>query len=230
VFILYAILVFAALAAVLFIGSIWFQGTIYSEPAAGLSWRAPLAAAVLTAFFVLFRLIAQGENSFNTFFDFSARQTRRYEEFRSVLEQNPPVLYRLAPDGKYKDASGIPWKRATADGIVRKIIVKDDGKEVEFLVELTSDGKFTKNPQSGIQEARYREKDGSREMTENNIGYVTTFRFGMFVGNLMINFAHLFLWFASFWLILRYQWMHALLLAIAAWLPVTLLLLPSLLK
>jgi hypothetical protein len=232
VFILYAMLIFGALAAILYIGSVWFQGTIYSEPAAGLIWRAPLAAAVLTAYFILFHIIAQGPDSFNTLFSFSARQSKQFPEFRCELTNHESQLFRYDPrDKTYKDPSGKPWKRATPDAIVEKIIAveKDDqgnDREATFTVDLTSDKKFKKNPETGLQEARYLEEGGSREMVERDIGYVTTFRFWFFLGNFLLNLAHVFFWFAALWLILRYQWTHALLLAAVIWLPVTLLLLP----
>src|SRR5262249_16234988 len=44
------LLVFRGLAILLWAGSLFFQGYLYSEPAAGLHWRALAAGAVLTLF------------------------------------------------------------------------------------------------------------------------------------------------------------------------------------
>jgi hypothetical protein len=232
-FLLYAVLILAALAVLLYVGSLWLQATIYSEPAAGLTWRAPIAAALLTGYFVLFHFVAHSASPFNTLFSFTARQSKQFPEFRAVLENRESQVYQLdRKDGTYK-ANGKPWKRETADGIVEQIIAKEkdeqgNEKDVCFKVDLTSDHKFKKNSQTGRQEARYLEEGGSREMVESSIGYVTTFRFWVLAGNVLLNFGQLALWFAAFWLLLRYQWTHALLLALVFWVPVTLLLLPAL--
>jgi hypothetical protein len=233
-FVLYAVLILAALAVLLYVGTLWLQAMIYSEPAAGLTWRAPVAAALLTGYFVLFHFLAHGASPFNTLFSFTARQSKQFPEFRAILENHETQEFRLDPkDGTYKESNGKPWKRATADGIVEQIVAreKDDQgneKDVCFKVDLTSDHKFKKNSQTGLQEARYLEVDGSREMLESSIGWVTTYRFWVFAGNVLLNFGHLAVWFAAFWLLLRYQWTHALMLALVLWVPVTLLLLPIL--
>jgi hypothetical protein len=230
VFVLSIILILGALAAVFYVGSLWLQGTIYSEPAAGLAWRAPVAAAVLTAYFVCFHFIGRTSGPFNTLFSFSARQSKQFSEFRSVLENNVSRVYRLDPrDGTYKDADGKPWKRATADAKVEKIIVveSDDhgnDNDVVFRAELTSSSAHNFKDQN---DARYVEEGGGREMRERFIGQVSTFRFWILVGNVLLNLVHLALWFACLWLLLRFQWTHALLGAVVFWLVITLLLLPS---
>jgi hypothetical protein len=60
-------------------------------------------------------------------------------------------------------------------------------------------------------------------------GLPTHFRFGLFVANVFLNLLHLALWFALLWLLLDYQWPHALGLAIVLWLLMTLTFLPLLL-
>ncbi len=232
ILLLYIAMIGLPCAIVLYIGTLWFQSTIYSEPAAGLAWRASVAALALAAYFSAFHFIAERDSPFNTLFSFTAVRHKQYAQFRSVRANHEPELFRLDPrDGKYRGVeSGQPWTRAK-EGIVREIIVEDDDghggkKDVHFAADLTSDDKLKKNPQTGSLEARYLEVGGKREMTDNNIGYVTTFRWWVLLGNLLLNFFHLGLWFACLWLILRYQWLHALFLAAAFWLPVTLFLLP----
>ena len=59
-------------------------------------------------------------------------------------------------------------------------------------------------------------------------GIPTKFRFGRFVINLFLNFVHFVLWFFCLWLLLRFQWSHALLLAAVFWLVFALLVWPVL--
>ena len=78
-----------------------------------------------------------------------------------------------------------------------------------------SDGTFRVEPN---QPLRYVEAGGGRVMTENSPGEITTTRTGLLVGNLLLNLAHFLAWFACFWLLLRFQWSHALGLAVVFWL------------
>jgi hypothetical protein len=48
--------------------------------------------------------------------------------------------------------------------------------------------------------------------------------------NLFFNFGHLIVWFLGLWLLLRFQWGHALGFAVVAWLVMTLTILPMLLS
>src|SRR5262249_40196924 len=69
-----------------------------------------------------------------------------------------------------------------------------------------------------------------REYSESGPdGRPYAFRWGRFLGNLFLNFVHLGLWFVAFGLVLRFQWSHALLLAIILWLGMSLAILPMLL-
>src|SRR5437016_14176846 len=55
------------------------------------------------------------------------------------------------------------------------------------------------------------------------------FRWGRWFANLFFNFGHLVVWFLGLWVILRFQWAHALGFAVVMWLIVTLIFLPMLL-
>src|SRR5262249_10789620 len=67
-------------------------------------------------------------------------------------------------------------------------------------------------------------------MGENNLGQPSIFRSGRLVANLLLNFLHLAVWFLALWLLLRFQWGHALGLAIVIWLIMTLTVLPTLMS
>src|SRR5262249_30731442 len=58
VLLLIYLLVFVALAALLWAGTAWFQGYIYNEPAEDLYWRAPAAAGAVTLFLAFWGFLA----------------------------------------------------------------------------------------------------------------------------------------------------------------------------
>jgi hypothetical protein len=61
-------------------------------------------------------------------------------------------------------------------------------------------------------------------------GQPTKSLWGRWLLNLLLNFTHLALWFVCLWLLLRFQWSHALGLAFVLWLTLTLTVLPMLLS
>ena len=66
-------------------------------------------------------------------------------------------------------------------------------------------------------------------MREDNLGQLSTFRWGVFLACAFLNFFHLALWFVCLWLLLRFQWSHALGLAVIFWLAMTVFGVPALL-
>ena len=56
-----------------------------------------------------------------------------------------------------------------------------------------------------------------------------TFRTGLAIFNVFLNFFHLGVWFACLWLLMRFTWTQALGLAVALWIGVTLFAVPALL-
>jgi hypothetical protein len=56
------------------------------------------------------------------------------------------------------------------------------------------------------------------------------FRWGRWFINLFFNFGHLIVWFLGLWVILRFQWSHALGFAVVMWLAATLIYVPLLLE
>jgi hypothetical protein len=63
-----------------------------------------------------------------------------------------------------------------------------------------------------------------RIMSEDSIGYLPRPRRGLRFFNLFLNGLHLAVWFLCLWLVLRFQWAHALGLAFVSWLALTFLL------
>jgi hypothetical protein len=59
-------------------------------------------------------------------------------------------------------------------------------------------------------------------MADSSIGTISIFHFGWMLMNLILNFGLLVVWFVSLWLLLRFQWAHALGLAFVFWLVMVL--------
>ncbi len=225
-------LAFFGISILLWAGTMFFQGYIYSEPVDGLYWRAPLAGLILTLFATFWcRLDYRSPGKYNTLFDFSARENEEFPKFWS-LKKGKEILYVRKTIGQgrieYRDEHGRPWSRSDAEGVMEAIVIEKDGQRIRFDAQLTPDGKFKITEG---QPASYVETTGRhRVMTDDYIGRLSEVRGGMVAANLLLNFFHFLLWFACLWLILRYQWGHACGLAIVIWLVATLTLLPMMFK
>jgi hypothetical protein len=223
------LLLFLGIAIFLWAGTLFFQGYIYSEPASGLYWRAPAAGAVLALFLALWCwLDYRSPGHYNaTWFEPSASDDEVFDKFWSV-KGNREILYQAHKDAagliEYRDARGRPWSRSDAEGIVEAIIVEDkDGQKIRFNADLTADKKF----KTALGEpVRYLEAGGSRVMTATYIGRLPVSHWGTSLAKFLLALVHLGLWFACLWLLLQFQWGHALGLAIIVWLTITLTLLP----
>jgi hypothetical protein len=218
------------LSVLLWVGTAWLQGYIYNEPAQGLSWRAPAAGAAVMAFLALwcfldYRLAepATEDLPFDTLWNFSPTETyptKPWPYFWSVkngkeTEYRRQESVQAGGGARYLDpATKQPWSRES-NGLVQAVIVPDGDKKVRFDLDLPPGGKFKPG-----EPARYKEDGGQhRVLTENDVltGQVSKFRFGLFVGNVILNLLHLGVWFACLWLLLRFQWPHALGLAVVLW-------------
>jgi hypothetical protein len=260
------------LLVLLWVGTLWFQGYIYSEPAADLSWRAPAAAGALTVLLALWCFLAVRQwGGEGTLFDFGATDNQVFTRFTAVYGQVVPLTGEpVKPDVKltdrlvlksphevqytrrrvdpyhydYLDANGKPWVHSNSSGLCAQLRFKQGDQELVFQPELeiskdkdgkeTAHFKYGKVTQLGVEateSVRYVEVGGrGRVMSENELGQVGEFRWGPFLVNLSLNVLHLGVWFVCLWLLLRFQWSHALGLAIVFWLVMTLAVLPPILN
>lgn len=231
-----ALLVFlvtaAALIVLLWVGTVFFQGYIYTEPTREIHWQAPAAGAALALFYTLwFVLIANSSEAsptnipYDSLFRFSPTVDRYKEDPKELLVERKgstePIKYVLKKEGNarpsYRTASGTGWPAAGVEAITVK--TKDDT------------ARYQRRPSTGEYE-QFVDSEGwtLRVYSEGPVGVPIKFRWGRFLGNLFLNFLHLGLWFAVLWLLLRFQWTHALGFAIVAWLVITLAILPMMLE
>jgi len=225
---------FLGLSVLLWAGTVFFQGYIYSEPVTGSIWRAPLAALILTAFTAFWCSLAyRHPGRYNTLFQFSSREDQAFNNKFWSVKKGKETLFVAKHNAKgrmeYRDPQGKPWSRSDSEGVTEAIIVEDqNGDKIRFETELTPEGKFKSIQGEPI---RYVETGGRhRVMTEDYIGKLSEVRWGALLANIFFNFLHFLLWFACLWLLLQYQWSHAFGLAIIIWLVATLTLLPMLFK
>lgn len=223
-------LAWAVLVVLFWAGSLWLQDLLYSEPAGQLYWRAPVAATALTAFlgfwgFLNYRAfdLSRSEPPYDALFFFGPSDHHVYPEFRAK-RNGKEVVYRLK-NGEYVEVQP-PYRKWDP---TKEVIVRDekDGPDVVFRAELDEKGNFRRERRrvrglgwlmgSGSEQPLKYTDDQGRVMTEVDIGRVRVFHWGLFLANLALNLAHLVLWFLCLWLVLQFQWPHALGIAFIFW-------------
>ena len=227
--ILILLLLWFVLSGLLAAWTLWFQGYIYSEPATGVWWRAAAAGTALAAVICLWVVI-------------DYRATGRYRpifEFTGQEQQKPYTELRIRRDGREevyllrKDERGRPEYRRDKDnrllpGRPDRIVAVEGGKEHVYLPERDAKtGNF--KVRTGESLRYYEEGNPSHYMVEGQWGRVADYHFGRLVLDLFLNGLFLAVWWVVLWLLLRFQWSHALGLAVAFWAVMTLFVLPPLL-
>jgi hypothetical protein len=206
-----------SLAVLLWAGTLWFQGYIYSEPVAQVWWRAPAAALALTLFLALWCFLDyRNPGDYPGQFQFRTGDDKQLPELWA-LREGRETQYKMRKSDRglpeYVDrATGRPWQ-SHPDAI---IIEETPGEKVEFKAERDKNGNFK------IERGKLRYLDPKgRVMTEEQLGRLDISRRGLVFGNILLNLGHLLVWFAVLWLLLRFQWSHALGLAVVFWLIMT---------
>jgi hypothetical protein len=228
--ILVLLLLWFVLGGLLAAWTLWFQGYIYSEPATGVWWRAAAAGTALTAVVCLWVLIDyRAPGRYRTLFEFSGREEQKLpEELRIRTHEGREEVYTLR-----KDQRGRPEYRSKTDpnrplrGTPDKIIVLEGGQPHTYLPERDAKGNFKRN--TGEPLRYYEEGNTGRYMVEEQWGRVTSYHFGWLVLDVFLNGLFFVVWWLVLWLLLRFQWSHALGLAVVFWAAMTLFALPPLL-
>ncbi len=231
------LVVAVGLMVLIWVGSVFFQGYIYTEPSNGLHWQAPAAGAVLGLFYAgwCFAVAnAPGANPqdipYDTIFNFSPRvemAKKPVKELWAVKKNDEKVRYKLflvpqagtPPKVEYHDTT-LAERRWNGNG-VKAIELEHDGKKYRFEEIKVSSGAY---PQ-------FVSEDGwSMKVYESGpTGVPERFQTSRFLANLFFNGMHAALWFLCLWLLVRFQWPHALGIGLGMWLLFTLALLPMML-
>jgi hypothetical protein len=223
-----------ALMLVMWVGSLFLQSYIYTEPAQQLTWGAPAAAALLAAFLAWWCYVVAtstdsqpGDLSYNTLFTFSRwveMPDTPVRQLWAVKKNDEKVLYNLyrSPErgaDRYKHATTGDYWSSTG---VKAIELDYKGEKLRFTESKITAGQFPEfvNDQGWV-------------MKFNDLGpsgIPKAVRTGRFLANLFFNFMHLALWFLGLWLLARFQWAHALGIGFCMWLLFTLAFLPMMLE
>jgi hypothetical protein len=244
------------LSVLLWVGTLFFQGLIYNEPAPDLYWRGPASGAALTALAALWCLLAyrgfdphtDTQLPLDTIFRFQPKQTVYVDKLWSVKKnaENPILFTKRVtssqptigqPSGRPSTEKQIgmpaPSEFRDADNVPWTRADTTGITEAILIEEAGQKVRFEPKLTSDGNFTKadafpgYYEANGRRVMDQ--LGQVTIFLYGRWLLNIFFNVLLFGLWFVCLWLILRFQWPHAFGLAVAFWVAMTLFLLPMLL-
>ncbi len=225
------LLTFLVVMALLWGGTRLIQAALYEQPEPDLYWRAPAAAAAITAFLGVWALsnymaaepgqkVAVGEAPFDTLFNFTTeKMTERPVPGFTALRGKEREEYVARDVGRplpeYRGPSNKLWTpRRGLD--VDAILVKQGDKEVTFKPKVVETG-----PGKEKYVERFVQDGGKSYLDSESFGRISTPRGGGSFVRVLLNVLHFAVWFAALWLLLRFQWPHALGLAVALWLVMT---------
>ncbi|HZV07991.1 MAG TPA: hypothetical protein VE999_23105 [Gemmataceae bacterium] len=227
--VLIVLVVFVVLSLLLAAWTLFFQGYIYSEPAEAIYWRAPAAGAALTLFLVIwiildYRSIEKpgDEGRYRPLHEFSPRETERYDKLTITNQDRKKVQYTRQGNNQYVSQGG----RRLPERPLEIIATDKEGQEHVFKPPTDEKGNFKVEKNQPLR--YYEEGNPSRYMEEGYLGQITIFHSGWLVMGLLLNFCFFIVWFVCLWLLMRFQWSHALGQAFVAWL-ISLFVLPMLL-
>jgi hypothetical protein len=231
------LIVGVTLMVVLWAGTTFLQGYLYTEVSTDVFWQAPAAAAVLTVFYGLWCLMnynagesRPGDLPYDTIFRFSPTEHKSakppeklwiirkgtteklpYKRFTREHMGQTTYVYERERVGRNE-----PWPRD-----VIAILIPEDGEEVRYEPEPAGQGANQRfvSPDGWVI-VEY--ESGPARAPEKS-------RFWMWLVNMFLNLFHLGLWFVCLWLLLRFQWGHALGLAVPMWLVMTIFVVPMML-
>ncbi len=244
------LIVLVSLIVIIWGVTFFFQGYVYTEPTPGLYWQAPTTAAILWFGYVIWILLIAfwpGASSTNI----PINTIQRFTPHEDMLDRPAKKIWAIHGDRKkgddnagesvpfvnkrddrthfhYKDAkTGARWRGQDVNVIAIEIETEDatkPGEQGKLRFDLTP---------TDVEEYRmFVSPDGwtIREYrNEGPTGLPVRFRFTRLLWNVVFNVVHFVVWFVALWLIVRFQWPHALLLALVMWVVVTLIFLPMML-
>lgn len=221
--------VWVALLALFWASGSFLQSLLYNDPVEGLMWRSAVAATLVAGFFGAWCFLDyRYPGRHDTLFRFSASDDKRFSKLWAEKDKElVPYRERLSSQGErmpvridYVEVNP-PYRPLERTGV---IVVEEDGQQVRFVAPRDENGVFI-TTRAGV--LIYRD-DRGREMSADAIGVVSVFHWDVFLINMVMNLVHVVLWFVCFWLVLRFQWAHALGLTAAAWIGAITFVLPLL--
>lgn len=216
--------------------TLWFQAYIYTETTAGIVWRGPAAGAAVTVVLLVWVLLDYAApGCYQSFWlASSSEDSEFFPELRVPTPGGKEEVYKLrvGTRGDYR-IGGVSSGKALPTR-PQEIIVLEGSEKSVFKPERDDKGNFKQRSTTGFgreskEPLRYIDEKG-RVMLESSLGQLTRFRTGLFVGNVLLHLLLLAVLFVALWLLLGFQWAHALGQAIVVWLVLLLFVLPHLLR
>ena len=237
--VLILIVVGLVLGVSLFVGALFVQGYIYTEPSPHLRWGAPVAAVLLSLFYsawalaVAYSAPSSDESLYHIIWQFSptANQfptpakdlwaVRKGDKKEHYVLKNK-VVFKGRARAEYRSVeTDRPWNSAGVEAII--IQPSDGGPQV----------RYNPVPEEHRPQGAYRQfvsGDGwviteSETGPSDNPHKTRAVRIVIF---LFLHAVHLALWFVCLWLLMRFQWGHALTAAFVLTITCAIIMLPML--
>ena len=241
ILIMILIVVTIGLTAVLWAGTYYFQGYIYTEPSAGIFWQAPLTGVLLTFGFSIWCFsIAFSSRASTT--NLPINTIHRFSPIEEMVDRPIPKIWAIKSKkpGEFQDGERSAYVSRRDDQ--GRFYYKDPSlaarpwnpQDIIAIESENADGTKMRFDRLRGDSGPYRQfvsRDGWTmiEFEEGPTGIPRKFHFGLLIWNILFNSLHFLGWFIGLWLILRFQMMHALGLAIVLWAIMTLTMLPMIL-
>jgi hypothetical protein len=166
----------------------------------------------------------QAPERYSTLWEFSAEDQIDYAELIIPHRDGKEDVYkRVRRDRRYIYQRG---DRPLPSRPEKVIAVTADKERDTYEPDRNENGKFMAEEGRSL---KYRDAAG-HVMEEGQLGIVRIPNHGLLFANLFLNFLHFVIWFACLWVLLRFQWSHALGLAIVLWGVMIVFILPQVLK
>lgn len=220
------------LCAVAFTALFWalgviVQGYLYSQPADKLPIRAVVAGVLVAAFITGWTYVntrASHKDKYGTVFEFNPTDTKDVREFEAVRQlrikdekgqlKEVNVAFKWIPEGKLgkfvETGSGKDFRMNTADYMTIAIDLPEDGKKTRFDASIDSKGTYVRDGDN----VQFSEKGGSRYLESERLHRVYIPSSGAYLAAIALNVVVFVVWFVAFWPILRFNFGHALILAV----------------
>lgn len=227
------LVVSVTLIVIFWVGALFLQSYFYTMPSQQLHWQAPAAGILLGAFLAWWCFaVANSPESrpdnipynailFHVRVDMAKEPVKELWAVKKNGEKTRYQRHRIDQiRWVYKDSSSVqrPWN---GNGVTA-IEIEHDGEKYRFDETKTETGAY---PQFA------NEKGWKMRIYESGpTGIPDRFHAGRLFANLFFNGMHLAMWFLCLWLLLRFQWSHALLIAFCMWLLFSLAVLPMMLN
>lgn len=207
--ILFAVLLILAVA--LWGLSRFAHSALYTEVPASLLWRAPVAATAIFVLTLVVPLVIRGAG---------VKWPMTFNQFLLYSSEKEPVIFKEF-HAEDRGRKTVYTRRKAASGILE--YVSDDGKPLprntEAMIGIpekggephqfraSKEGIYLKKDRQG--NVSYVDQHGN-VMTSDSIGKLTLPSSGSFFASFFVALLNIGVWFAALWLLLLFQWPHAL--------------------